>query len=385
MRKFILLISSFISLGLYAATWLSSGQYDTSWYSSSKSEFTIITAKQFAGIAYLVNNGYTTFSGKTIYLGSDIDLSGNTWVTVGNPDGSKCFQGKLNGQGHTIKGFYINLEIGNYPNYGLFAQLRNAEISNLICKGFVSLDYEDEMYKVDTKAGLLVAYAKNTVFNNCASVGNVTYKRLRTQGSYPYKVYLGGIAGETESCEATSCSYEGTVKLTLGVEGTGNANHNGGSVLMGGIVGKASGGTFKFCHTRSDSFKAVLSSSKKYDEVDTYMGGIVGFVDPDTKFDACYSNIGKFETSLPRTTYGSGSESAKFKVGGITSYTSIASWEAGHIYNCYSSCGMLNAAGQAVMYGGICGDEDGPDNKFKSNYSHSSWTGDYDAHYVITY
>lgn len=382
-KKLLLLISLLFSFALHATTWLSSGQYDISWYNSSKSEFTISTAKQFAGIAYLVNEGYTTFRGKTIYLDSDISLSGNTWVSVGNADGNQCFQGKLNGQGHTISSLFIRLDNGNYPNYGLFAQLRNAEISNLICKGNVYLDYQEEMYKVETKAGLLVAYAKNTIFNNCRSVGDIYYERRRTQGSYPYEVYLGGIAGQTESCNATGCAHEGDFNLTLGTEGTGNANHNGGSVYMGGIAGNATGGTFKLCGTIADRFRASLSSSKQHNEVTTYMGGIAGHVDSRTKFDACYSNISEFETSLPRTTYGSGSGSAQFIVGGITSHTSFG-WDTGYIYNCYSSCDILNASGQAVKYGGICGKADASDDKYKANFSPSSLSGTYDDQYVIT-
>ena len=50
---------------------------DTGWYSSSKSSFTIKTADQLAGLAYLVNTKGYTFKGKTVKLANDISLKNN--------------------------------------------------------------------------------------------------------------------------------------------------------------------------------------------------------------------------------------------------------------------------------------------------------------------
>ncbi len=46
---------------------------DTAWYTGN-GPYTITTADQLAGLASLVNGGTDTFSGKTIYLGANINL-----------------------------------------------------------------------------------------------------------------------------------------------------------------------------------------------------------------------------------------------------------------------------------------------------------------------
>ena len=85
--------------------WCQSGNYNISWYNKNAKEFVISTNKELAGIAYLVNNNYTDFKGKTIKLNSDIDLSGKQWKTIGVND--NYFKGNFDGQGHTIFGIFI--------------------------------------------------------------------------------------------------------------------------------------------------------------------------------------------------------------------------------------------------------------------------------------
>lgn len=50
------------------------GAVDLSWYNGTDTEFTIITARQLAGVAEPVNSNTTDFDGKTIRLGADISL-----------------------------------------------------------------------------------------------------------------------------------------------------------------------------------------------------------------------------------------------------------------------------------------------------------------------
>ena len=91
---------------IYAASWLEPNNYDTSWYTSeSIIEYKINTAKEMAGLAYLVNDRNITFEGKRIEVKGNIDLTSNTWQTIkdifrGSICGShriilNCFDGKL--------------------------------------------------------------------------------------------------------------------------------------------------------------------------------------------------------------------------------------------------------------------------------------------------
>ena len=96
-----------------AKYWTDSGVRDTSWYYNNSKPLTITTPEQFGDFAYRVNNG-NNFSGKIIYLGADIDLSGTDynpdglpWTPIGSSN-SRYFAGTFDGRGHTIK--YMTVE-----------------------------------------------------------------------------------------------------------------------------------------------------------------------------------------------------------------------------------------------------------------------------------
>ena len=64
-----------------------------------------------AQLAYMVNNGQN-FSGKTVTLGADIDLSAHYWVPIGCEKDAEAsaigFNGTFDGALHTISGIYGN-------------------------------------------------------------------------------------------------------------------------------------------------------------------------------------------------------------------------------------------------------------------------------------
>ena len=59
------------------------GTADTSWYQDGISEFHLTTAEQLAGLAKIVNETGNVFQGVTVYLDTDVDLSGHEWVSIG--------------------------------------------------------------------------------------------------------------------------------------------------------------------------------------------------------------------------------------------------------------------------------------------------------------
>lgn len=97
--------------------WTSEGNYDVSWYDESRTEFTISTPEQLAGLTYLVNTCHT-FSGKTILLTNDIDLAEHLWVPIGrnsrNAQSVAIFGGTFDGGGHVIRNLNISMKVYSY-------------------------------------------------------------------------------------------------------------------------------------------------------------------------------------------------------------------------------------------------------------------------------
>ncbi len=111
------------------------GTADVSWYDATQASFDIYTPEQLAGVAQLVNNGTTTFSGVTLNLAGDLWLnstgdSTNNWVPIGggsptgeSPSTGNAFKGNFNGHGHTIYNLYCDK--GSTFHAGLFCALEN--------------------------------------------------------------------------------------------------------------------------------------------------------------------------------------------------------------------------------------------------------------------
>ena len=97
--------------------WTSDGNYDASWYDGSRTEFTISTPEQLAGLAYLVNT-YHQFRGKTVTLANDIDLAEHLWVPIGrnsrNAQSVAIFGGTFDGGGHVIRNLNISMKAYSY-------------------------------------------------------------------------------------------------------------------------------------------------------------------------------------------------------------------------------------------------------------------------------
>ncbi|PKR79696.1 hypothetical protein CW751_13740 [Brumimicrobium salinarum] len=80
---------------------------DTQWYSAQSTDLTINSAEELAGLAELTANG-NDFSGVTITLTSDIDLSAHLWSPIGVDD-AQPFSGTFDGAGFTISNVIIDM------------------------------------------------------------------------------------------------------------------------------------------------------------------------------------------------------------------------------------------------------------------------------------
>lgn len=221
--------------------WTSPGNYDTTWYSGTQSNYTISTAAQLAGLAYLTNNG-NTFSGKTITLSNDIDLSANVWTPIGAWDrmniyAGKPFAGTFDGGNKTVSGLHTN----NANLYqGLFGYTSSGTIKNVgIVNGYI---------KGTRTVGGVVGENNGTI-SDCYNTATVRGTEIN-----PHVVTLdgvGGIAGRANNT-ITNCSNTGSVSAAQEV---------------GGIVGE----------TIYD--KAIISGCSNAGAVsgENYVGGIAGY------------------------------------------------------------------------------------------------------------
>ena len=324
------------------------GTPDTSWYWNHENldTYTIYTADELAGLTYLS----TYFEGKTILLGSDIDLSGySDWTPIDR------FNGHFNGNGYNITNLSINTP--SYSPVGLFGRISssseifNVKLSNIsivgesIVGGIVGEVYSNcsirncsvEFGTISSTSGCIGGISSWSHQNN--SIVNCSVKNLTIiSGGSSIGGISGLINGEgkitgciTENCVITG---EGEIGGISGVIlGTGHIDNSSvitssisGIDWVGGIIGHGStvdNCTVEQCTITGNSDIYYYSS----------VGGISGRLYSNNSISNCYvsANI----TGFPA------------HVGGITGYASKNST----ILNCYT---VGNITGSDSV-GGIAG------------------------------
>ena len=214
------------------------GEADTSWYQDDATEFQIATAEQLAGLAELVNAGYT-FEGKTIKLTADIVLNNtegwenwnesteglNRWTPIGT-NWKNPFAGTLDGDGHSVSGICINSEADCQGLVGYLG--RGGTLQNLGVKA--------SYIKGGKRVGGVCGTNSGTV-TNCYNTGNVKGNN-----------YVGGVCGDNYRT-VTNCYNTGSVEGNNSVGGVCGYNnrtvtncYNTGSVTgsndVGGLCGQ---------------------------------------------------------------------------------------------------------------------------------------------------
>lgn len=197
--------------------------------------YQISNAAELAWFASTVNAGTNNAKG---VLTADIDLAGFDWTPVGGTAMAKAFKGTFDGQGHTVKGLYINQPTLTYQ--GLFGYTYGTadapvNIDNLIVEGQVTA----KQY-----AAGIAAYMGAYVSMDC--VGNKA--DVTTAGTY-----TGGITGYVSAATAkvTNAFNHGNITGTTnvgGVAGSNNAtavieNVYSVGIVSGTTVGAVIGGT----------------------------------------------------------------------------------------------------------------------------------------------
>ncbi len=205
--------------------------------------YQISTADQLKLFRDIVNgsNGQTQNRGAYAVLTANIDLNNEPWTPIG-PSESGSYTGTFDGQGHTIKGLYVNSASDAYV--GLFGCLEGAAVRNLTVDGYVQ--------GCNTVGGI-AGYASNAAIENCSNHCSVT-------GSSTSKI--GGIAGlNFDGAKIIDCYNVGTIRnsnvyeacggIVWGNAGTVSNCYNvgtiSGNVYDGEIVGSNSG-TVENCY-----------------------------------------------------------------------------------------------------------------------------------------
>ena len=241
-----------------------------------------------------------SFSGKTVYLGADIDWndvdsieelmaleSPNVWTPFGVIANESSyyplvFQGTFDGQGHSINGLYMEAT-GN--NIGFFGRLTKATVKNVsFTNGY--------MHTTGT-ADKLIGFVAGGASNTC-TFENVSVNAHQIHNSTSAESRIGGMVGYLSSAATstfTNCIVSGKIeaKSAQVVGGIVGANHveyknskiNNGTVTMtdcinyatvacklegAGLVGRVSGHANL---TRCMSFgKVTAETTVDADEVD---------------------------------------------------------------------------------------------------------------------
>jgi len=257
------------------------------WYGNgSASSFNISTEAELRAFATIVNGTagssgppQTNFSGKTINLSNDINLSGE-WIPIGVA-GSE-FNGTFDGNNRRINGLSVTFGGGLFLVVGTSGTVRNLGVSGNINGGNVggiagvNRGSILNCYNTGTVSG--TNWVGGVVGNNTGTVSNC-YNTGNISGGSGYGSSTGGVVGfggsvfnSYNSGNVTSSgNYVGGV---VGQIGTTVSNcYNTGNVTGSSYVGGVVGGDFytnNINKTVSNCFNTGRVSGS------SYVGGIVG-------------------------------------------------------------------------------------------------------------
>jgi len=234
--------------------------------------YTITSAEQLAWVASQVLDG-NSFSGCTIKLGADIDLSGHYWVPIGKTV-TYYFAGTFDGQNHVISNMTISLPYSSINSGGFFGCVKGGIVQNLHLYN-TAVSWSSNETPSSVFAGSLVGIFAGGSLINC-SVNKATVScAYKYSSSSSASLKVGGLVGTSTISTGTMlncCALNTTCSLTAAA-----------SIYLaaiGGLVGYGYG-------NMQNSFAiATLSASANT----FFMGGFIGAAEPLSVFDNCYSS-----------------------------------------------------------------------------------------------
>ena len=183
-----------------------------------------------------------------------------------NDTDTTAFCGIINGDFHTITYSYEykTKDIAGDCYKALIPKTDGALIKNITVSGDFDHDFYPTASNKSYCAGV-VAYAKNTIFENCSNQAKIENAIMGSNSGY---AYTGGITAWGDNCVFKDCKNSGNI-LTVSMPSKVSAS------VAGGIVGVINGGSIERCISTGGIGTHATNSSSIYYTI-AYSGGIVG-------------------------------------------------------------------------------------------------------------
>lgn len=272
----------------------------------------IATADDLMAFAEAVNEGYDT-SRWTDELGevkllADIDLTGKTWVPIGNAridrmgalqdEAVAPFTGIFNGDGHKVTGLTYAPDassFGDCSTFGFFGALSGATVKNLTVE--VVKIYAECPALEFSLGGIAGAACNASTIQNCtvlaANEQSMIASKQTIDGSSK-RNSLGGIAGLVGASTIEGCTNNCPVRAQNFL----NTNNGGNSYHIGGIYGYSQGPSFVTnCINNADLGGMI---GEEYWGDSPRFGGIVGTANSTVTITGCTNN-GKILSTMGTT------------------------------------------------------------------------------------
>lgn len=372
MKKFfIFILMVMIYQSTFADSWTDRGNYSISWFDKSKKSFFINTPAELAGVAYLVNNGYTTFKDVTLVLGEDIFLNDHEWTAIGTNLNS-CFQGTFDGNNHSIYDVRMSKDSFKENKYmGFFACLIGASVKNLY------IQYNDftldNVLRTEMYIGRITGYAEDCEIRNVSANGYFSWRTGKISSPMRFDdLSIGGLIGKIKKSTLYNCrNVFSTLYMEIGASYDYDYYKSVG-VSVGGIVGRGDNDVYTIssiygCENRGS---IEIRTGGSYNGLPfVSIGGIVGDFIGSTRIESCYNIAPNF---ICKNT---GNKVISASIGGIAGSYFTDPYSKGYIHNCYSStkditCGVWLHTQAYLNYGGISASyKTGTNNLYSSTFS----------------
>ncbi len=263
----------------------------------------IYTVEDF--MEFASDSATNSFSGKTVALAADIDLTDQEFSGIATSSGY-AFAGTFDGYGHSITGMYVR---SSEKYQGLFGYVKGT-VKNLTVSGTVM---------GGSYSGGLVGYA----MSGSSYEGIVSDVVITSHSETSLAVY-GGLAGQADGATFANSAFTGSISV------------EGDCVYLGGIVGCMEAPLSSFtCCANLGTLTLTSSASPAYG------GGIVGYAaNTSLAITDCY-NAG----ALSGFQYAAGAVGAVYATNSSRTFTVDGFYNSGEL-----SASSGTGAGVAFVY-----------------------------------
>lgn len=277
--------------------------------SESEKTINIFSAEELALFAKEVNNG-NDYSGWTISLANDIDLSGKRWTPIGKS--GKPFSGKFNGQTYTISN--IEIKSPSVSDVGLFGLTTNGSVDNITIENAKIKGYLD------------VGVVSGTPYTS--SYSNITVKGDIFVDGY---AYVGGMFGKNLYANADNLTLQANEGSYVKAESENFRTY------VGGIVG--------FMGEGNQTVSNVVTNIDVYGST-CDVGGVTGIVHYNNKFENIEANCNVYITSY-------NDEGDQLEIGGIAGVWHNETGTSVTLTNCQFNGEVKATHSNGTVYNGV--------------------------------